>query len=369
MTEPDVIIVGGGLHGCSAAFHLAQHGLKPLVLERSTVARHASSASAGGVRRLGRDPAEIPLAVASSELWHRLGEMLGDDGEFRASGQVRIAETAADMAQAVERHRLVTGLGYDHERLIDRDELRRLVPAVAPTAVGGLHVAGDGYAFPYKTTMAFRHAAERLGAEIREGTGVTAVERANNGWTVVTSRGRFSAPVLVNCAGAWGGQLAALLGDRVPLEPQALMMMVTARLPHFIDPTVGVIGRKLSFKQSQNGTVVIGGGHRGTVVPEDETTVLDFARLAESAATVGDVFPIMRAAPITRCWAGIEGFTPDDLPIIGPSPTAPGVYHSFGFCGHGFQLGPIVGAITAELIRNGRTNLPIAPFRVDRFGT
>jgi sarcosine oxidase subunit beta len=89
--DADVLVIGGGLHGCSAAYNLASAGLKVIVLEKNVVARHASTASAGGVRRLGRDPAEIPLAMASLELWHSMRDMLGDDGEFRATGQVRVA--------------------------------------------------------------------------------------------------------------------------------------------------------------------------------------------------------------------------------------------------------------------------------------
>jgi sarcosine oxidase subunit beta len=79
------------------------------------------------------------------------------------------------------------------------------------------------------------------------------------------------------------------------------------------------------------------------------------------------VFPLMKDATLVRCWAGIEGFTPDDLPIIGPSKASPAAFHSFGFCGHGFQLGPVVGSITAQLVTAGKSNLPIEAFRVDRF--
>jgi sarcosine oxidase subunit beta len=370
MTAPgdfDVIIIGGGLHGCSAAYHLAHARLKPVVLEKHVVARHASSASAGGVRRLGRDPAEIPLAMASIELWHSMRDMLGDDGEFRATGQVRVAENEAELKQCEARAAKVRALGYDHEVVIDRKELKRLAPAVADHCVGGLHTARDGYAFPFKATTAFRLKAEELGAVIREGTRVQAIERTGERWLVTTNQGRFRAPILVNAAGAWGAEIARMLGDEVPIEPVALMMMVSGRMPHFLDPTVGCMGRKLSFKQMQSGTVVIGGGYRGQVDPETELTELEFRHLAESARTVADVFPLMKHAPLVRCWAGIEGFTPDDLPIVGPSKASPGVFHSFGFCGHGFQLGPVVGSITAQLITSGQTNLPIAPFRVDRF--
>jgi sarcosine oxidase subunit beta len=130
---------------------------------------------------------------------------------------------------------------------------------------------------------------------------------------------------------------------------------------------VGCFGRALSFKQSVSGTLVIGGGHRGRVDAGTELTELDFRHLALSARTVAAIFPRMRNVKLVRCWAGIEGFTPDELPIIGPSPAAPGVFHSFGFCGHGFQLGPVVGSITAQLVTSGNSNLPIAAFRADRF--
>jgi len=145
------------------------------------------------------------------------------------------------------------------------------------------------------------------------------------------------------------------------------MLMITAPLPPFIKPVVGAAGRPLSFKQFHNGTVLIGGGHRGRLDRDINRTELDFAGLAVSARTVWDLFPVMRAAQIVRCWAGIEARMPDDIPVIGPSTTSEGVFHAFGFSAHGFALGPIVGAIVAELVTGGKTNLPIAPFRIDRF--
>jgi sarcosine oxidase subunit beta len=163
------------------------------------------------------------------------------------------------------------------------------------------------------------------------------------------------------------GGSAAALGEPVPLEPIAPMLMITAALPPFIEPVVGAAGRPLSFKQFRNGTVLIGGGHRGRLDRDANRTELDFAGLAVSARTVWDLFPIMRGAQIVRGWAGIEARMPDDIPVIGPSSTGDGVFHAFGFSAHGFALGPIVGAIIAELVTGGKTNLPIAPFRIDRF--
>ena len=348
--------------------HLALSGRRVLVIEKSTVGRHASGVNAGGVRRLGRHAAEIPLSVASSELWHGIRGLVGDDCGFQATGQIKLAESDDDMATLEDRARLVRGLGFEHEEMVDRDAVRRLVPAAAPHVVGGLMSRQDGFADPARTTLAFRAKAEGLGARFREHTRALGIDRRAGGWTVDTDGGRLEAPVVVNCAGAWADRVAGWLGEAVPLEAVGLMMIVTARLPHFIDPVVGLTSRALSFKQTEAGTVLIGGELRTLADRDAETTRLDFARLAVSGRTVRDVFPLMRDVPVMRCWAGIEGFTPDRIPVIGPSRTGPGVYHAFGFSGHGFQLGPIVGRIVADLITEGTSHLPIDPFDIARFG-
>ena len=125
-------------------------------------------------------------------------------------------------------------------------------------------------------------------------------------------------------------------------------------------------GRKLSFKQFENGTVLIGGGHEGRACPDTNRTELDFRELATSAATAAALFPSLRDVNIVRCWGGIEGRTPDGIPVIGPGAT-PGSYHAFGFCGHGFALAPVVGRIIADLVTRGGTDLPIDAFRIGRF--
>ncbi|MEO9190425.1 MAG: FAD-binding oxidoreductase, partial [Acetobacteraceae bacterium] len=173
---------------------------------------------------------------------------------------------------------------------------------------------------------------------------------------------------VVNAAGAWAGRIATQLGEPAPLEVIAPMLMITARLRPFLRPVIGATGRPLSFKQYANGTVLIGGGYRGRADPDTNRADLDFRALALSARTVWDLFPAMRGAQIVRAWAGIEACMADEIPVIGPSSTSPGVFHAFGFSAHGFQLGPVVGAIIAELVATGTTNLPIAPFDIRRFG-
>ena len=186
-------------------------------------------------------------------------------------------------------------------------------------------------------------------------------------WQVEAGQETFAAPILVNAAGAWADRIAAQLGEDVPLLPSAFMLMISAPMPPFLKPVLGATGRPLSFKQFRNGTVLIGGGHQGRIERDRNWTELDFHGLSSSAQTVWDLFPVMRSAQIVRCWAGIEARMPDDIPVIGPSSTSEGVFHAFGFSGHGFQLGPIVGSMIAELVTTKATNLPITPFRIERF--
>jgi sarcosine oxidase, subunit beta len=363
----DVIIIGGGLHGCAAALHLARRGIKPLVIEKDHVGRHASGVNAGGVRRLGRHVAEIPLSVASMELWHSIRDLVDDDCAFESHGQIKVAESEAELEILRKRVAQVRALGFDHEELIGRDELQQLVPAIADHCTGAIICRRDGAALPYRTTLAFKRKAEALGARVIEGERVERVVRHGANWQVTTAQSTYEAPVLVNAAGGWADRIAAQLGEPVPLETIALMLMITAPVAPFLKPVMGATGRPLSFKQFRNGTVLIGGGYTGIAERDHNRTTLDFAKLALSARTVWDLFPIMRGAEIVRCWAGLEGRMPDDIPVIGPSATQENVFHAFGFSAHGFQLGPIVGAIIAELIATKATNLPIAPFRIDRF--
>lgn len=363
----DVVIVGGGLHGCSTALHLARRGVAAMVVEKDHVGRHASGVNAGGVRRLGRDFAEIPLSAASYELWHGIEDLVDDDCGFHPTGQVKLAETEAELEAMADRVRQVRQLGFEHEVMIDQTTLRELLPAASPHCLGGIHVAGDGYADPARTTAAFRRKGEALGVRFFEGAVATGFTRHGGVWRVETADGAYEAPVLVNCGGAWADRIAAALGETVPLETVALMMMVTAPMPSFVEPVVGAQGRRFSFKQSTNGTVIIGGGYRGTPYRDENRTVIDFNGLAASAKTSRILFPIMAEATLVRSWAGMEAFTPDGIPFIGPSRTAEDAYHGFGYCGHGFQLGPIVGSLIADLVTGGGTNLPIEPFRIDRF--
>lgn len=363
----DVVVIGAGIQGLSTALHLALRNRRVTVIEKSHPARHASGVNAGGVRSLWRDPAEIPLARAALEIWRDIEALLGSDCQYHGGGSLRIAESEADMAVLERRVAELAAHGYSHEELLGQNALRALVPSVAPYCVGGLVSRDEGSASPYHTSWAFYARARAEGVAFHLGQAVSHLEPTETGWRVRAGDQVLDAGRIVNCAGAWGGEIARMIGDDVPLAMEAPSMMVTQRVPRFLEPVCALVSRKLSFKQTRAGTVLIGGGHRGTVDRAAGVARPDPKLLAVSARTVIDVFPIMRDVPVARCWAGIEGVTPDQLPVIGLSPAAPGAFHAFGFSAHGFALGPIVGRILADLVIGGETDLPIAAFAPDRF--
>ena len=143
-------------------------------------------------------------------------------------------------------------------------------------------------------------------------------------------------------------------------------MCVSEPLPYFMVPNFGVCGGGIYVRQIPRGNVIFGGG-RG-IADRDRLRAYPVAASSlDSARQTIALVPRLRDAQIIRTWTGIEGTMPDDIPVIGPSRTTPGLFHAFGFSGHGFQLGPIVGCILADLVTRGETDLPLAPFRIDRF--
>lgn len=362
----DVVVVGGGLHGLSAALQLARRGKRVTILERAWVGRHASGASAAGVRTLGRDPAELAISVESSAMWHAITDLVGDDCGFHVHGQVRVAESEADLAKLEARLALTQQLGYRHEELIDRSELRRLVPRLAQHCLGALVVRTDGAADPHRTLRAFRRAAQAAGVDIREGCGVEAIERRGEQWALRACGDDYIAPAIVNAAGAWAGRIAAMVGDDVRLRTKTSMMIVTEHVAPLLTPVLGCAGRPLSFKQTDRGTLLIGGGRQGIPDLEHETSTVRMEELAHSAQAVCELFPGVGEIRIQRAWAGLEATTEDMVPVIGPALNAPGVVHVFGFSGHGFQLIPVAGAIVADFVLRGETMRDVSRLQVAR---
>src|SRR5207302_3024251 len=193
-------------------------------------------------------------------------------------------------------------------------------------------------------------AALAAGADIRESAAVTGIEHDGTQFHLRTASGlEIRSASLVNVAGAWGHEIAARFGESVPEVVMAPNMCVSEPLPYFMVPNFGVCGGGVYVRQIPRGNVIFGGGRgiadrerlRGYPVAE---TTLDAMR--QTIALV----PRLRHAQVIRTWTGIEGVMPDDIPVIGKSRTTTGLFHAFGFSGHGFQLGPVMGVVLSELI-------------------
>ncbi len=363
----DVAIVGGGTAGCAAALHLRQHGLAVCLLEKGALGSQASGVNFGGVRQQGRDIAELPLSRRSHAVWGRLKELVGADCEFVASGHIKLARNEADLAEL----EAYAAAAADHGlalQMIGRNRLREEYPWLGEAVIGASLAPQDGQANPRLVAPAFGRAARAAGADMREFTRVLEAARDGERFTVRCDTGlEVQSAFLVNTAGAWGGEIARHFGEKVPIATTAPNMLVTEPLPFFMNRSIGVCGGDVYLRQVARGNVIFGGGEGWADLERERSRPLAevSAGAIEKALAVA---PRLRSALVIRNWTGIEGQMPDLIPVIGFSRTTPGLIHAFGFSGHGFQLGPVIGIIIDELIRTGRSQSPLGPFDIGRFG-
>lgn len=348
-----LVIVGGGLMGLSAAWHArrSQPRAEVTVLERARVGAAASGASAAGVRAMGRAPAERPLALASLARWPEIARELEAETGYRCGGGLRIALDEEAWRQSgvwvAEQHD--DGVPVE---LVDAAATRRLAPGIAASVRGGVYCPIDGQAEAMGTVSAFATAARRLGAHVEEGVGARAlvVERDRVVAVIRTDGRRQPCDAAIVAAGAWSAPLLAPLGVRLPLETRALQMLLTRPAPPALEPVVSAFGRKLSLKQLAGGAYLIGGGWPADIPdqPANQWTLRQDS-VCDSLEVARAVYPPAGRAALERGWAGLEAFTPDDLPVLGPVPAIDGLLVAAGFSGHGFALSPAVGEVLAGL--------------------
>ena len=383
MTErADIVIIGGGVVGSSAAWHLRQDGFtgRILIVERDPTYRRASSFLAmGGIRQQFCTPATVQMVQFSVRLWKTFDQQLGTPGArprawFRQRGYLFLANAAASAALMKR---------YEEERragavvqLLSLDDIRQIAPDVVLDDIQfGVLGPDDGYANPREVLFGFRKGAEAAGAEYRVDE-VVGIERAGGRVTAVTLAGRdtISTGVVVNAAGPWAGRIAAMAGLQVPVEPMRQMLFRCAlperwpyRFPMLIDPG-GVHWR-----------------HDDPVGPADRDAIIvaftnwnerpgeNFA--PDEARWARDFHPaLVRRLPALKdvtdvtSWAGLYEMTPDHNPVLGFHPALEGLIFANGFSGHGLMMSPATGKIVSELVRSGRsTTFDIGIFAPDRF--
>jgi len=362
----DVAIIGGGLVGASAALALRETGLSVALLDKGYCGAQASGVNYGGVRRQGRPPEQLPLSQRAHAIWPRLQTLIGIDGEFLRSGHLKLARSDVDMALLEAYADAVADHGLDLE-LIGHNGLRERFGWIGDGVVGASFCAGDGHANPRLVSTGFAAAARRAGAEVLENTAVEGVTRDGDGFALEAAGNlALRSRIVINSAGAWAGPFAAHFGEPVPLSRIYPSMIVTEPMDRVMTVNIGMEGGGIYARQVERGNVVVG-GERAAPLPDD-----DFSRPRGDGALAimnraAALFPGLRHGQAIRVWSGTEGAMPDRNPVIGPSLTTPGLVHAFGFTGAGFQIAPGVGAVLAELVRDGRTPTPIAAFSIGRF--
>lgn len=369
--KADVIIVGGGFMGAATAFFLRQRGVSVILIERGLIGQQASGTNFGNVRCQGRPIEQLPLANRSRAIWGRLEELIGEDVEFLVSGNMRVGYRPEHVERMEKYAADVRPHGMALE-LVSGRRLRERFPYLGPDMLMASFLPTDGHANPRLAAPAFGRAAVRAGAQVFENTEIVHIEKDGEDFTVTAADGCvFRAPAVQISAGAWADRLSAQFGETVPMQAKGPQMCVTEPVPYAIGPAIGVPSplreEVIYFRQVKRGNIVIGGCNYGPadtdtkrayVLPE--STLMQFQHLQRVA-------PALKRLSIIRVWSGIEGYMQDERPIMGPSARVPGLYYAFGFCGHGFQLGPGVGDVMAELIHTGATSTPIAPYHIGRF--
>jgi len=371
----DVIIVGGGLVGASAAFFLRRRGRSVTLLDTGLVGQQASGVNFGNVRRQGRPLAQLPLANRASPIWRNLNELLGEDTEYLESGHIRVCyRDRPEIVESFEQYARDAGETGLELEVLSGNALRDRFPFLGPEVLAGSYSARDGHANPRLVAPAFGRAAARAGARVFENTRIVAAQKVGEDFEVASEDGRtFRAPVVLVTAGAWADKLSVQFDEPVPLIARGPTMSVTEPVPYSILPAVGVStpveAETVYFRQVKRGNVVIGGSTRGPADPDQRRAYVQPQNTLSQLRQIQRLAPALGRLNIIRVWSGIEGYLPDSLPVMGPSARASGLYYAFGFSGSGFQTGPAVGDVMAELIDTGSTTTPIDFCSIDRFAT
>jgi glycine/D-amino acid oxidase-like deaminating enzyme len=412
----DVVIVGGGIIGTSAALFLAERGVDVALCEKGLIAGEQSSRNWGWCRKMVRDPRELPLVIESLRLWQGMNERVEAETGFRTCGIMYLSETAEELA------RLEPWLDHAREyqldtRALSRAEVAELLPGSTKSWAGGLYTASDGKAEPQMAAPAIAAAARRHGAAVIQNCAARGIETAaGRVAAVVTEKGRIACSSVVLAGGAWSRLFCGNLGIELPQLKVLGSVMRTAPVPG--GPEISASGGLFGYRKRMDGgyTVATLGvrtidlvpdsfrlfrdylpsvklhwqklrfrlGHRfaeewrmprrwdldrptpfeavRVLDPEGDPVVLGRARDSLAAA-----FPAFRNVEIAQSWGGMIDVMPDATPVISAVDPLPGFYIATGFSGHGFGIGPGAGRLVADMVTGASPLVDPTPFRLSRF--
>ena len=362
MQTADVVIIGGGIVGSSIAWHLTEAGCRNvLIVEReSHQGKGSTGKSMGGVRAQFATPVNIQMSLYSIPFYAGFEERLGLPSEYRPQGYLFVATRPSHLEYLRTNQQLQKSLGLTEVRMLTRDDIVEIVPQLrSDDVLGGSFCPTDGFVDPYSVMVGFTTRACEQGATLWRSTEVTSITH-NEGSIigVETTRGPVSTPVVVNAAGPWAAQTAALAGVDLPVEPLRRMLVptepfdgVSHAIPMVVDMTNG-----FHFRPESRGFLLAWNDPEETPGYKNDFEPSFIEKVLVRAADRVPCFENLAVNP-KRAWAGLYEMSPDHHAIIGLVPELPGFFCANGFSGHGVMHAPATGKIVSDLILHGTTSI------------
>lgn len=377
MDRCDVIVIGAGITGCATAWALAGEGLDIVVVDRFGPAAMGSGWTLAGIRQSGRDPAELPMAIAAAKIWETLHEELEAPTHYTCRGNLRLARDETEYARLRAMVEDQAEDGLDLTFLPDNDAIRDIAPAISIAIPGASFCASDGHADPEATSAAYVAALKRRGVTFAMAEAVVAIEVTGSRVTGVrTDRRRIAAGRVVLAAGAMGNDLLAPLGLAIPVEQPMVAVVRTIAIPPVLHQVIGVAGGDWAARQDLGGRVCMTSGMQPwsgwlevEARPEGPRPRVrpPLSSLHAVVAKADQLLPGLSTAPVEAVWAGLVDMTPDALPVLSKAPGVDGLVIGMGFSGHGFGIGPVSGQVLADLVRDRTPAYPLDAFAHARF--
>ncbi len=364
-----MVIIGGGVVGCSIAYQLAKRGVRDvLVLERDAVGAGTTSKAAGGIRAQFATETEIRFSLESIRVFERFEDEFGVDPGYRKIGYLFLVSDAEDLRGFEQRVALQRRLGAD-VRIVSPADAQALVPALrVDDLIAAVWGPGDGMAGPAEVTGGYARRARELGARIVEGVEVREITRDGARVTgVATSVGTVESRVVVNAAGPAAARVGRLAGVDLPVHPRRRHIFFTEPFPDLPGPVPLTTDRASGFYfRKEMEQVLLSPGDVEDIGSDLEVPV-DRTKIDDTVDKALHRLPIIEKARIAGGWAGLRPLTPDDHAIIGWAPGVEGFFVAVGFGGHGFQHSPATGRLVSEWITEGTPSMDLSLFAPDRF--
>jgi len=375
---PDVVIIGGGIIGCSCAYYLAREGVKVHLVEKGPLGSGASKAGQSHICLWEQPEISLKLEKASKLLYETLSEELPLDIEYERTGSIAIVENPAELSSFEQTVQLLQDEGVSCQ-LLSPDEIIELEPNLARDIAGGAFFPQDAQVNPLMVTLALAQAAKENGAVIQTFTEATGIELSPGKAVVAvnTTAGRIPTKAVVNAAGAWSGAIGKMVGLDVPVIPRRGHIVVTEPVPSDVInckilleagymQTLGVenkVAIAANIQQARSGNILLGSSRDFAGFDRSVDPDIISAIIARNLCFM----PILSRIHVIRTYAGLRPYTPDLLPIIDEADTVEGFYVASGHEGLGITMGPITGKLISQMITSQQTDLSVEQLSLSRF--